>query len=196
GTYYFSESAKEATGIDYDETIINYAKNKYQKGNLKFCVFDIKNLHSFSNKFDVVCSFQVIEHLRETENFLINLKDLLEENGTFICSTPNRLDASPGSKFPLNKFHIQEYLLAEFKELLERYFEKVELFGLKRGRKLNLYRRLKKIGLFNFFPTSMNPVKKFYDRIDYTDFIIVKDKLNTALDFIAVCRDYKNRIID
>jgi hypothetical protein len=97
------------------------------------------------------------------------------------------LDASPNSNTPLNKFHVEEYLWNEFKEFLETYFSQVKVFGLKRGRKLNFYRRLKKIGLFNFLPAPINPVHRFYNRIDCDDFILVKDKLDTALDFIAVC---------
>jgi SAM-dependent methyltransferase len=187
GSYFLSEVAKKVVGIDYDKKIIDYAKNKYHKDNLIFYAIDVEELGSFNNRFDTLCAFQVIEHIQNTKLFLENIKNLLNDNGIFICSTPNRLDASPNSDTPLNKFHVKEYLWNEFRELLETYFSKVEIVGLKRGRKLNLYRRLKKIGLFNFLPTPINPVKRFYEHIDCDNFIIVKDKLNIALDFIAVC---------
>jgi len=187
GSYFLAGFAKKAVGIDYDKEIISYAKNKYQKDNLGFYAINVKDLSSLSNKFDAICSFQVIEHISDTKAFLEQIKDLLAGKGIFICSTPNRSDASPNSDTPLNRFHVKEYLINEFKELLGTHFSKVEVFGLKRGKRLNFYRRLKKIGLFNFSPTCINPVKRFYDRIDCGDFIVVKDKLNTALDFIAVC---------
>lgn len=63
------------------------------------------------------------------------------------------------------------------------------MFGLKRARKFNFYRRIKKIGLCNFLPASINPVTKFYNQINCENFIIVKDNIDTALDFIAVCRN-------
>jgi SAM-dependent methyltransferase len=191
GTHYLSAAAKEAIGIDYDEGIINYAKSKYIRNNLKFKVFDIKELRNLDSKFDLICSFQVIEHLREPAIFLNNIRDLLTEDGVFICSTPNRLDASPHSDTPHNKFHIKEYLFPEYRRLLEKYFIIEDMRGLKRGGKLNFYRRLKKIGLFNFLPPNIDPVKRFYNRIDDRHFIIVEDKLNTALDFIAVCSRLK-----
>jgi len=187
GSYFLAGFAKKAVGIDYDKEIIGYAKNKYQKDNLDFYAIDVKDLSSFSNKFDVICSFQFIEHILNTKDSLEQIKNLLSEKGIFICSTPNRLDASPNSDTPLNRFHLKEYLINEFKELLGTHFSKVKVFGLKRGKRLNFYRRLKKIGLFNSSPIFINPVKRFYDRINCDDFIIVKDKLNTALDFIAVC---------
>ncbi len=188
GSYYLADFAKEVTGIDYDKAIIEYAKDKYQKTNLQFLVMDVKNLNSFNDKFDVVCAFQFIEHIQDVGAFLGNIKNLLKDNGIFICSTPNRKDASPGSEMPFNKFHIREYLYSEFKELLEGYFKNINLFGLKRGRKLNFYRKLKKLGLFNLLPASINPVDRFYDRIDCNSFVITRDNLDTALDFIAVCQ--------
>jgi len=188
GTYYLSEFAKDILGLDYDKAVINYAKDKYQKENLRFEVFDVKKLESFKNSFDVICAFQFIEHLQNHDEFLMNLNNLLNNDGIFICSTPNKLDASPNSATPLNKFHMKEFYFDEFKDLLSRYFKRVEMSGLKRGRQLNFYRRLKKIGFFKFFPNYMNPVKKFYDHIDYSHFEIVKDRLHDSLDFIAVCR--------
>jgi SAM-dependent methyltransferase len=187
GSYFLSGFAKQVIGIDYDKQIIDYAKNKYHKDNLIFYLMDIKDLGSLDCRFNTICAFQIIEHIQNTKLFLECIKSLLDDQGIFICSTPNRLDASPNSNTPLNKFHVKEYLWNEFKEFLETYFSQVKVFGLKRGRKLNFYRRLKKIGLFNFLPAPINPVHRFYNRIDCDDFILVKDKLDTALDFIAVC---------
>lgn len=187
GSYYLAGFAKEVLGIDYDQAIIDYAKDKYQRNNLIFSTMDVKNLKSLHNKLDVICAFQFIEHIQDINNLLVSIESLLNPHGIFICSTPNRKDASPDSDKPLSKFHVTEYLLDEFKELLETYFTKSDMFGLKRGRELNLYRRLKKIGLFNFLPDDINPVKRFYERIDCDNFTIVKNNLDTALDFIAVC---------
>ncbi len=190
GSYYLSGFAKEVTGIDYDAAIIDYAKNKYARNNLTFRTSDIKDLNSIGNKFDVVCLFQVIEHLNDALKLLENIRLLLNPGGIFICSTPNRLDASPKSVWPLNKFHLREYLFDEFDALLKTSFREVEMFGLKRGYGLKLFRRLKKIGLFNFLPDNMNPVKRFYKRIGCDNFVIVKNNLDTALDFIAVCSNF------
>lgn len=187
GSYFLSALAKRVVGIDYNQEIIEHANNKYRRANLSFRALDVKELGSLEDRFDIICAFQVIEHLDDTRLFLGGVKDLLCEHGVFICSTPNRLDASPRSDIPLNKFHIREYLWDEFKALLEGFFSKVRIYGLKRGKKFNFYRRLKKLGLFNFLPEALDPVKGFYGRIGCSDFIITKDDLDTALDFIAVC---------
>ena len=188
GIHYLAEFAKTATGIDYSTEAIEYAAKKYQRGNLEFIVHDMRALRLLNKRFDLICSFQVIEHLKEAVEFLGGIQSLLEERAVFLCSTPNKFDASPHSEVPCNKFHLKEYEAGEFRELLGRYFSSVDMFGLKRSKKFNFYRRIKKIGLCNFFSDSINPVKRFYQRMDCSSFVLSKDNLDTALDFIAVCR--------
>lgn len=188
GSFYLASVAESVKALDYDNAVIDYAKDKYQKDNLRFYTMDVNNLSSLNDRFDVVTSFQVIEHIRDPDGFLKNIKNLLKENGVFICSTPNKRDASPCRDTPLNKFHVKEYLCDEFKELLGRSFRAVDLFGLRRGRRLNLYRRLKKIGILNFLPSPINPVNKFYGQISCNEFVITKHGLDTALDFIAISK--------
>ena len=191
GAHFLSLAAKSVIGVDYDEGVIAYARQKYKGGNLQFLTADARKGRFTEDKFDVICNFQVIEHIKEAGVFLKNINRMLRDNGIFICSTPNRLDASPKSNTPLNKFHVKEYLVDEFKGLLEGYFGDIELFGVKRGRKLAFYRRLKKMGLFNCLPQKLDPVKNFYSRIDYDNFVITEDKLALALDFITVCKKSK-----
>lgn len=187
GADFMADSAKDVLGIDYDRVVIDYAKNKYHKDNLRFSVTDIKDLDSIAQKFSVICSFQNIEHIRDTAKLLTDVLSLLREDGIFICSTCNKKDASPGKEIPFNKFHVKEYLVDEFRGLLEGYFSKVELFGLKRGFALKFNRRLKKIGLFNFLPSELNPVKRFYRNINCSNFSYVKKDIDNCLDFIAIC---------
>ncbi|HLD83027.1 MAG TPA: methyltransferase domain-containing protein [Candidatus Omnitrophota bacterium] len=189
GSYFLADFALMVTGIDYDPEVIGYAKEKYKRDNLEFLTLDINALGSLKKKFNLICSFQFIEHLKDAKAFLTSIKGNLSESGIFICSTPNKYDASPNSDAPLNKFHLKEYTLLEFRELLEAGFKEVRIWGLKRTRRQRFYRRLKKIGLFNFLPHSLNPVERFFASAGCEDFAIIKDVLDSALDFIAVCRN-------
>jgi len=187
GADFLSNHAKEVLGIDYDKAVIDYAKDKYRKKNLQFSVLDIQNLNSLTKKFDVICSFQNIEHIRDTDKLLNDTSNLLNVNGVFICSTCNMKDASPGRDTPFNKFHVREYLVDEFRNSLELQFGKVEMLGLKRGFALKVFRRLKKIGLFNFLPANFDPVKRFFAKANSSYFFWTKKDMNSCLDFIAVC---------
>lgn len=188
GSNFLAGSAKAVSGLDYDKEVIEYAKAKYHKENLKFNCLDVENLSSLTEKFDVICSFQNIEHIQNTQKLLNNINNLLADKGLFICSTCNMKDASAGRDEPFNKFHVREYLADEFKELLEKHFKEVEIFGLRRGLILRLCRRLKKIGLFNFLPVAIDPVKNFYKKATCKNFYFTKKELGISLDFIAVCR--------
>jgi len=187
GSDFMAGYAKSVLGIDYDKDAIDYAKNKYHKPDLEFSVLDIKNLDNLGRKFDVICSFQNIEHIRDTGKLLKDISGLLNNNGVFICSTCNIKDASPGRSAPFNKFHVKEYLAQEFKDLLKANFRQVEMVGLNRGLALRACRRLKKIGLFNLLPDKLDPVKRFFARADCGYFFWAKNNLDSCLDFIAVC---------
>ncbi|MBM3249784.1 MAG: methyltransferase domain-containing protein [Candidatus Omnitrophica bacterium] len=189
GTYFLAGFAKEAIGIDYDPAVISLAQKKYKRDNLQFYAVKAEECRAIGGKFDAVCSFQVIEHINEPRHYLSNIKGLLNEKGVFICSTCNKLDSSPNSPVPLNKFHVREYLLSDFRMLLEGFFREVEIYGLVRSRKLKFMRRLKKSGILRFLPPALNPVDKFFSRADHRDFIIIKEGLDPALDFIALCRE-------
>jgi len=188
GSFYLAQTAGVVTGIDYDQEVVAYAKEKYPRLNLEFLVLDVNYLGELRRKFDTICSFQNIEHIRDDRALLSNIAKLLKAGGNFICSTCNRLDASPGKTTPSNRFHVREYLSEEFKALLSSVFPVVKVFGLKRGGRMNFYRRLKKSGVCNFLPPKMNPVKRFYRDVGTEDFVLTEKGLDTALDFIAVCR--------
>lgn len=191
GSNFLAGFSKSVLGIDYNAAIIDYAKNKYLRPGLGYAVLDIKNLSSLNRKFDVICSFQNIEHIRDTDKLLRDIAALLKDGGVFICSTCNIKDASPGSDVPFNKFHVKEYLISDFKELLESRFDKVEISGLRRTTALKFNRRLKKIGLFNFLPCGLDPVKRYFAKANCSYFFWTKKDLNKSLDFIAVCSKKK-----
>ncbi|MFA5089673.1 MAG: class I SAM-dependent methyltransferase [Candidatus Omnitrophota bacterium] len=189
GVHYLASLSKEALGIDYCQEAVIHAKDKYKKTNLRFACLDINHLDQLSESFDVICSFQVIEHLDNPHRFLSSVKAKLNKNGVFICSTPNKEDASPGRQTPLNTFHVKEYGHMEFSDLLGEHFKTIALYGLKRGVRFNFYRRLKKSGLLRFIPAYVNPVDIFYNQISWSDYMLTIKRVETALDFIAVCQN-------
>lgn len=75
--------------------------------------------------FDCVVSFQVIEHIRDDDAFVQEVRRVLRPGGRFIVSTPNR----PMS-LTRNPWHVREYTAEEFGRLLGRSFEEVEALGV------------------------------------------------------------------
>lgn len=191
GSAYLAEAATGVTGIDYDESIILKATNKYKVPNLNFKYMSATELEFENNSFDVVCSFQVIEHISEEklQKYLSEIKRVLTSNGKFYVTT---LNLNHNMKSPLNYLknpaHCKEFRLWEFQELLCSVFPDVEILGIHLTTKHRFFQRLKKSGVFRFIPQFLNPVDKFYDRVTVKDFKVTKYSLKKAFDFIGICR--------
>jgi SAM-dependent methyltransferase len=76
--------------------------------------------------FDLVVSFETIEHLTDRTRFLKELHRVLKPDGVLLLSTPN---AEVTSAYPPNPFHVHEYTPAELSGQLSAVFSEVELFG-------------------------------------------------------------------
>jgi SAM-dependent methyltransferase len=75
--------------------------------------------------FDLIVSFQVIEHLLDPNPYLDALANHLEDSGCVLISSPNA-EFSDGE----NPFHVREYAAHELQALLETRFESVEMLGV------------------------------------------------------------------
>ena len=71
--------------------------------------------------FDLVVAFEVIEHLPDWRDFLLEVRRVLAPDGQFIVSTPNKLYYTE-SRGPqgANPFHVHEFDFDEFRAELQR----------------------------------------------------------------------------
>ena len=133
GSFYLSSLAKHVVGVDISQEAIDYAASKYIKHNLEFKTGAASKIPiKDESVFDVVVSFETIEHMAEADQslFLAEVKRLLKPNGVFLVSTPNKLVYSDltGHK---NEFHFREFFVPEFKEFLFARFKYADFFGQK-----------------------------------------------------------------
>jgi ubiquinone/menaquinone biosynthesis C-methylase UbiE len=132
GAGYLSESASHITAVDISNEGVSQYWDKYTRGNLHFLLGDGTHIPFKHSSFDVVMSFQVIEHIEPkfVLGYLREIRRVLRTGGTFICSTPNkRLRLLPFQK-PWNPEHRREYRNDDLKNLLTEVFERVEVYGL------------------------------------------------------------------
>lgn len=130
GAKILSKSARKVVGVDVSENAISAAKNEYGHLGIEFQKFDGKKLPFKDDAFDLIDSFQVIEHIVDYTEYIEELKRVLSKRGALLFTTPNaflRLD--PGMK-PWNDFHVREFNHDEFKVLLETFFPYVSVLGL------------------------------------------------------------------
>ena len=128
GAALLSQTADRVTGVDICEETIAAASAKYQRENLKFVVGSATDLPIASCSIDLVACFETIEHVADQEGILGEIKRVLKPAGLLIVSTPDK-DQYNAPDLPPNPYHTRELSRDEFKQLLQRYFKNVELFG-------------------------------------------------------------------
>ena len=79
-------------GLDNSDYAVAYAAACYSPtyANLAFQTGDACDLSRFGDAtVDLVVSFETVEHLREPERFLGEIRRVLKRGGRFVCSVPN-----------------------------------------------------------------------------------------------------------
>ncbi len=128
GTAELAGKAREATGIDLSADAIDYARAHYALANITYLTASATTIPLADASFDLITAFEVIEHLDNWHELLIEARRLLHPNGTFLVSTPNKLyyAESRADRGP-NPFHAHEFEYAEFREALAAVFPRVAI---------------------------------------------------------------------
>lgn len=128
GSNLLASTAASVAGIDIDQSVIEAAKSKYKGSNLEFITGNVEQLVFADHEFDVIVSFETIEHISKPEKMMDEIKRILKPGGSLIISTPdkNNYTDKRGTK---NPFHIKEFYEEEFRALLSRYFRNIHLFN-------------------------------------------------------------------
>ncbi len=88
---------------------------------------------------DAVVFLQTIEHIHEPGKLLAQIAKVAP---VAYISTPNRLTlAGPDAEKSENPWHLVEYDIGQYRELLAPHFSSVEVLGLFHARKLKFTRR-------------------------------------------------------
>lgn len=89
GRGWFLEEAKkrgwEVYGTEYSETAVNLCRAK----GIQMVAGKLDALTFLTKNFDVITSFEVIEHINNPNEELENINKLLRSGGLFYCTTPN-----------------------------------------------------------------------------------------------------------
>ena len=188
GSDVLARGAASVVGVDANPEAHEHARLRYVRPNLRF---ERDLVESFAEPCDAVVFLQTIEHVQDAGAILEHFKSMLAPGGVAYVSTPNLLTlAPPGAEKSDNPWHVREYRAAEFRELCEAHFARVELRGLFHARKLRAHELAIKLGWDRVHKT-LRLTGPFYDRftpaISSTDFNLKKEGLDAALDFLAIC---------
>lgn len=123
GSNILAQDANSVIGVDIDQETITHAIKKYQKKNLSFLQGSVENIPCAPHSFDVIISFETLEHTAEHTKMLEEIKRVLKPGGILIISTPEKKAYTELLGSYSNPFHKKELYKKEFSELLGRFFK-------------------------------------------------------------------------
>lgn len=128
GSAFLARRAESVIGVDVDEATIVEAGRRYYHSNLQFIRAEADNLPLVDSSFDVITSFETIEHLENHEGMFEEMRRVLAPGGVLIISSSNKRIYTDklGNR---NPFHVRELYFEEFRDLLARYFPHVAIYG-------------------------------------------------------------------
>jgi SAM-dependent methyltransferase len=208
GASMLAEKAARVLAADRNEAIA-IASSRYRHPRLAFRAIDLMELGSLGERFDLVLSFQVIEHLPDPAGFLRALRACTAPGGTLVVTTPNRL-----MSVSENPYHLREYTAPELHELAAPILPGVRVRGMNvservlayeraRGEQVKRILRLDPLGLRRLIPEAV--VRVVFARlarlvrrrvgaagalpaVGPEDFQVRDDDLAQALDLVLVAQ--------
>ncbi|HWQ55333.1 MAG TPA: methyltransferase domain-containing protein [Bryobacteraceae bacterium] len=129
GSAELAKVALSVNAVDVAPDALAWAREHFPLPNLCFEQASATALPHPDASFDLVVSFEVIEHLEDWAAFLREVRRVLVPCGQFIVSTPNRLYyAETRERTGPNPFHVHEFDYTEFRAELTAVFPHVSLF--------------------------------------------------------------------
>ena len=126
--------AAQVVGIDMDAAAVAQAQERFPHPKVDYVVDDCESIAHAAGPWDVICSFENIEHLPSPQTFLASAAQHLADDGMLIVSTPDRADTPPFvDGRPRNEFHVHEWYRHEYEQLLAPHFDHIEMQVQVRG---------------------------------------------------------------
>lgn len=117
--------ASKIYGFDLSEAAVEAANKRYACPEVEFHCVDAAGTIVFP-QVDLAICFEGIEHVTDPRALLQNMQSALTDSGIAIISTPNG-EFYPGGHSG-NPFHLREYTLREFSDLLGERFRDVKMY--------------------------------------------------------------------
>lgn len=131
GSALLAGTAASVVGIDIAENAVAHARTRYaDRANLRFERGDCTALVAADASFDLIVSFETLEHVAAQAALIAGFARTLRPDGLLIVSSPDKRGYSDVSGFR-NEFHVRELYRDELLALLTPHFPFVHLYGQK-----------------------------------------------------------------
>jgi 2-polyprenyl-3-methyl-5-hydroxy-6-metoxy-1,4-benzoquinol methylase len=131
GAHRLSQEGHTVVGADIDTSVLSVARERFAHvSGLSFEEVDGEEMPYETASFDVVATFETLEHVRSPERYLAEVRRVLRPGGELFLSVPQ----NRWGHIPLNPQHEREYTVPALTELLRLHFANVDVQGIKQGR--------------------------------------------------------------
>jgi SAM-dependent methyltransferase len=131
GSALLAASAASVLGVDIADAAVKHARQRYaHRANLRFEQGDCTALTCGEAQFDLIVSFETLEHVAAQAAMIEGFARTLVPDGLLIVSSPDKRTYSEKSGFR-NEFHVRELYREELLELLRPHFPFVRLYAQK-----------------------------------------------------------------
>jgi 2-polyprenyl-3-methyl-5-hydroxy-6-metoxy-1,4-benzoquinol methylase len=129
GSGFLADKGANVLGIDISPAAIAYAAKNFPRAAFRVHDLTDSNLTTMvSERFDIVVSFDVIEHVEKWWTFLQNIRGLMKQDGVAIVGCPNRIAHFDFNPF-WERFHVQEFTPAQLEWVARTQFHDVTVLG-------------------------------------------------------------------
>ena len=108
--------AEEVVGLDISSEAIESARRNFGARSLRYLIADASKADQLlaGERFDLIVSFETLEHLAAPQNYLSAIASLRALEGIVIISCPNDWFFSPdpdtGNEYHARKYHMEEFV--------------------------------------------------------------------------------------
>ncbi|TRT81484.1 MAG: methyltransferase domain-containing protein [Microcystis aeruginosa Ma_AC_P_19900807_S299] len=120
------QGAERVVGVDIDRQAIEHALQFHAHPAIEYIIADAQSVPELADhSFDVIVSFETIEHLPHPKVFLSEIRRLLKPGGQIFMSCPNDYRVTPW----ISEFHLHKFRFNEFRDLFLSIFGEGVFFG-------------------------------------------------------------------
>jgi 2-polyprenyl-3-methyl-5-hydroxy-6-metoxy-1,4-benzoquinol methylase len=120
GSYLMAHAgAQSVVGVEISSEAVASARKYYAADNLDFINSPLATAGLPKSHFEVITSFETLEHVERPAEFLSDLRAVARQGATMFLSTPNGYAFKNDGQRPANPFHFNEYTRDEVATMCE-----------------------------------------------------------------------------
>jgi 2-polyprenyl-3-methyl-5-hydroxy-6-metoxy-1,4-benzoquinol methylase len=139
GAAYMARTARSVLGVDLDDEMLRIARSAFSAPNLTFARHDLHDPFGPDVRFDLITSFETMEHVRDPDVCIANFARAMAPDGVLMLSVPNGAKELRDGDFEPS--HLVHFSADDLSRMTGRCFAQVEPYSQVLHRGLAHYAR-------------------------------------------------------